>query len=172
MIMLAGTCALAPSSALAATDGQLDSTSTGDTFISLGVSNLVRISGIADLNFGTFGGSGNSSRDDDVCVWTNQSGGSYKVTAQGDGTLHAFTVTAGGDPLPYSVRWNNTTGTSGNSALTADTISGAFTGASTTSSTCAGGATANFQVIFSSADLLSARPGTYAGVLTFIVSPG
>ena len=160
-----------PVSVFAANDGNLDTTSTGDTFITLGVSNLVRITGISDLNFGTYDGNGNFSRDDDVCVWTNQTGGNYKVLAQGDGASHAFTVSAGADPLPYAVRWNNATGTSGNSALTADTISGVFSGASTTSSICAGGDTANFQVVFSSSNLLGARPGVYTGVLTLVISP-
>lgn len=158
--------------AYAASDGALDTTSTGDTSISIGVSNLVRISGIDDLSFGTYSGSGNFSKDQDVCIWTNQNGGNYKVKARGDGTSYAFTVSSGpGSILPYAVKWNGATGTSGNTALTADTLSGAFSGASTTSSTCAGGETANYQVIFSSTDLLDVRPGTYTGVLTFIISP-
>lgn len=157
--------------AFAATDGTPGVTSTGDTSVSLSISNLVRISGIADMNFGTYDGSGDLAQDDDVCVWTNQSSGTYKVLAQGDGDSNAFTVSSGAGTLSYSVKWNNTTGTTGNTALTADTISGEFSGASTTSSTCSGGDTANFEVTFSAADLLAVRPATYTGVLTLVVSP-
>ena len=156
----------------AASDGSLDTTSTGDTFITLSIANLVRISGVADLNFGTYSGSGDISRDDDVCIWTNHSAGNYKVLAQGDGDSHAFTVkTLGEETIAYSVRWNNSTRTTGNSQLTADQLSDDFSGASTTSSTCGGGSTANFQVLFAQDDLLSVRPGTYTGVLKFIISP-
>lgn len=158
--------------ARAASDGQLDTTSTGDTSISLSISNLVRITGIADLNFGTYDGAGNLSRDDDVCIWTNHNSGAYKVLAQGDGDDQSFTVKTGsGQTIAYAVRWNDTMGTLGNEALTADTLSSEFSGASTTSSTCGGGSTANFQVTFLQNDLLSARPGVYSGVLTFVISP-
>lgn len=158
--------------ARAASDGALDTTSTGDTFITLGVTNLVRITGVSDINLGTYSGSGDLSQADDVCVWTNQSGGNYKVLAQGDGASNAFTLTGQiGSPLPYAVRWNGTTGTASNTALVADTLSAAFSGASTTSSNCAGGSTANFQVILDGADLLAAKPGIYTGVLTFVISP-
>ena len=167
------TVSAAFTTANAAQDGDLDTISTGDTGINLSVSNLVKISQMVDLNFGTYGGSNNFSRDANVCVWTNQAGGLYKVQAQGDGAANAFLVTnAGADTLPYSVRWNGTTGTSGNTSLVADDVSASFSGASTTAADCGGGSTANFQVTFSQNDLLASRPGTYTGVLTFIISPG
>jgi len=156
----------------AATDGTLGATSTGDTGITLGVSNLVRITGMNDLSFGTYSGVADFKKDDDVCIWTNQAGGNYKVTPKGDGASFAFTVTRGaGSPLAYTVKWNNTTGVSGNTSLTANTLSGAFSGASTTSSTCGGGVNANLQVIFDEATLLSSVPGTYTGVITLVISP-
>ena len=143
--------------------------------IDLTIATLFRVSGISDLSFGSYSGSGPLSRDDDVCVWTNASGGNYRITARGNGTSFAYIVSKTGDntkTIPYTVQWNTTSGTTGNSALTANVTSGNLSGANTQSSTCATGAaaTANFQVTFAQADLLSAPSGTYTGTLTLIVS--
>lgn len=143
--------------------------------IDLTVATLFRISGISDLSFGSYSGSGPLSRDDDVCVWTNASGGSYRITARGSGGSFAFLVTKSGDDsrtIPYSVRWNTTSGTTGNAAIAANVTSGNLFGANTQSSSCSSGpaSTGNFQVTFAQADLLSSPSGTYTGTLTLIVS--
>jgi hypothetical protein len=141
--------------------------------VSLTVSTLVRIYGVADFNFGSYTGSGSRSLDDDVCVWTNADAATYRVTAKGDGTDFAFTVAKdGSNTLAYTVKWNNTTGTAGNTALTANSISPNFSGANTTSQTCGGGNNANLQISFGEAALQAAKPGTYSGVLTIVISPG
>lgn len=158
-------------SAYAATDGTVGTTSQGDLDIDLSISNLVRISGMADLNFGTVSGTSDAVLDQDVCVWTNVAAGEYKVNAHGDGAANAFTVSNGVGTMAYTVRWNDTVGTSGNVALAAGVLSGVQSNASTTSTTCGGGASANYQVRFTQAVLSSVRPGTYTGVLTVVISP-
>jgi hypothetical protein len=157
--------------AMAATDGPLGVTSTGDTYITLGVSSLVRITGIDGIDFGLYDGSGNIAENDDVCIWTNDSGAKYKVTASGDGAAHAFNVRSGGNILPYTVRWNDTPGISGNVALTKDVLSGVFNNANTSSSTCGGTMNANYEIRIDGDDLLAVRPGTYTGVLTLVITP-
>jgi len=159
------------SSVLGATDGTLGPTSAGDDNLSLEVPALAKISDIADMNFGNYSGTGALTLDDDVCVYVNASSGQYKVTAQGSGVASAFTLTDGSQTIAYTVRWNNTSGTSGNAALTATVQSGTLTGANTASLTCGGGSNANFQVTMTQSALLNVKSSTYTGVLTLIIDP-
>lgn len=161
--------------ALSASDGSLGDTSTGNIGVNLNLPPLFRISGISDLDFGKYSGHGDISLDDDVCVWTNTASGNYRVTAKGQGTNYAFVVVKQGDAtqtIPYSVRWNNTSGVQGNIELTANVISADKTGANHVSTTCASGSavTANFQITFTQSSLLAVRAGTYTGVLTLVIS--
>ena len=152
-------------------DGLLSSDSLGSTPLSLSIPSLVKLSGIENLNFGNYIGPGNAVLADDVCVYTNLSTGQYKITARGSGSSYAFTLTNGTQEIPYTVRWNNSTGTSGNVDLSANTTSSTFTGANTSSVTCSGGNSANFQVTISQNALLSVKAGSYNGILTLIVQP-
>ena len=152
-------------------DGLLSSDSLGSTPLSLSIPHLVKLSGIEDLNFGNYIGPGNAVLADPVCVYTNLSTGEYKITARGSGASYAFTLTNGSQEIPYTVRWNNSIGTSGNVALSANTTSSSFTGANTSSVTCSGGNSANFQVTISQNALLSVKAGSYNGILTLIVEP-
>ncbi len=149
--------------------------SSADLDVTLTVPTMFRISGIADLSFGSYSGNGNLALDDDVCVWTNAAGGNYQVTAQGSGASFAFTVVKTGDAsktIPYAVKWNNTSGTIGNVALTANVASGNMSGANNESISCSSGPsdTANFQASFTQADLLATVAGVYTGVLSLIIS--
>ena len=120
---------------------------------------------------GLFNGTGDASSNRNVCIWTNQAAGHYKIRATGNGASLAFTVTNGTGTMPYTVKWNNTTGTSGNTALTSNTDSGTMTGASTTATDCSGGDNANFEIRIAHTTLLAAHPGTYTGVITLVVTP-
>ena len=153
----------------AATDGTLGATSTGDLSMSLSIPNLAKLTDVADLNFGTYSGSGNPAQDDDVCVYTNNPSGQYKVTAKGSGAAFAFTMTNGTQTIPYSVKWNTVSGTNLNFALTANTQTTTLSGANTTSQTCAGLKNANFQVTMTRAAVLSVPAGTYTAILTLII---
>ena len=165
------------SPAFAATDGTLGDSSGGGAEATLSVATLFRISGIQDMNFGSYTGSNIMQLDQDLCVWTNTAFGRYRVTARGSdaGAGYPFRVVHQNNAsrsIPYTVRWNTTSGTAGNSPLVANVASADKSGANTESTTCATGpsATANVAVTFSEADLLAARSGTYTGTLTIIVS--
>jgi spore coat protein U-like protein len=155
----------------AAQDGPLASTSGGEYSMSLDIPNLVKVSGIADLNFGSYSGIGSATQSDDVCVYTNNTNGQYRVTARGSGTAFAFTVANGAHLIPYTVRWNNSTGTGGNFSLSTNTQSSTLTGGNSTSQSCGGGANANFEVSMAQAALLNVPAGTYTGVITLIIDP-
>jgi len=156
---------------VAATDGSLAATSTGDLSLDLSIPNLTQLSGISDLDFGNYSGSGTASQNDDVCVYTNNATGQYKITAKGSGPAFAFTLVNGSHTVPYTVRWNAATGVSGNFALTTNVQSAALSGANTSSVTCSGSNSANFQVNMTQGSLMSVPAGTYTGILTLVLDP-
>ena len=150
--------------------------STGEFTASLTIPELVRVVGVGDLDFGTYSGGTDMTRNERVCVYTNNSGGTYKVKASGDsnstgGSGTAFYIKQSGAVIPYYVDWNDEA-SDGGSALTAGSFLTSQSGANTTSTNCAGGDNANFQVTFTKDNILDHPAGIYTGVLTVLISFG
>lgn len=161
---------VASASVMAATQGALGPTSTGDLIISLDIDPLVRVSNLGDIALGNFnGGAGDLTGADSFCVYRNGAG-NYNINMTGSGTANAFTLTdSGANTLPYSVDFVNGSAT----AMTTGASLTGQTGANTTSDTCGGGANDNVSVnvTVANADLASAPAGTYSGTLTIVVAP-
>jgi len=157
--------------AYGASDGSLGATSTGTSVISVTVPNLIKISGMADIAFGTYSGTGDLNGNEDVCVYTNKASGTYRVTGSGTGGGGAFTLQSGGNNLAYNVYFNDVAGTTGEAALTAGSALNSQSGASTSSQTCGGSNNANFHVEILSTNLLAVPSGAYSGTLTLVVEP-
>jgi hypothetical protein len=158
------------SGAHAATDGTLGSTSTGTLSITLGIQDLVRISGLADMALGNYTGAGDLNSNEDVCVYRNGPSGQYKVTASA--SEGAFALKAGSNAIPYKVYFNDATGVSGETLLTYSAISGAQSGANNQSVDCSvGGKSSNVHVQLLETDLQAAAPGAYSGTLILTVEP-
>jgi hypothetical protein len=157
--------------AAAASDGTVGATSTGTANLSISIPGFVIIKGVANISLGTWSGSGDLSANDNVCVYTNLGTAKYRVTATGNGSSNAFTVSATGNSLPYKVYWNQVTGTTGQVELTSGQVLLNQTTSNNSSSACAAD-TANFQITILSSDLLAARPGAYTGNVTFLIEPG
>ena len=177
--LLLATSGILPCQLQAASDGTAGTDSTGVFTASLTIPNLVRITGVGDLNFGAYSGGSDPSLNERVCVYSNDpsTSGTYKVKISGDrdstggaGTAYYIRLT-GAAVIPYSVSWNDEAA-DGGVALTAGSYLTAQTGANTTSSTCAGGNNANFQVSFTKDDILDRPAGLYTGVLTVLIAPG
>lgn len=163
---------LAVSNGFAASDGSLGDTSTGSLSLSIEIPTKVRITGISDLNVGTFSGSGDLNVNDNVCVYTNAESGEYKITASGNGIGNAFTVKDDAErTIPYEVYWNDANGTTGNVQATSGSVITSQGNADTTSQTCTGSTNANFQVIVRELDLQTKMAGTYTGTLTLLIEP-
>jgi hypothetical protein len=154
-----------------AADGTLGSTSTGVSTVTVTVPDLIKISSVADISFGTYAGSGDLNANDDVCVYTNKTGGAYRVTGTGSGAAGAFTLASGGNTLSYAVFFNDQSGTTGEQSLTAGTPLGSQSGANTSSLTCGGSNDANFHVRIVEANLLAVPSGAYTGTLSLLVEP-
>lgn len=131
---------------------------------------IIRISNISDLVLGTFDGVNDLVASDTVCIYKN-GGTLYGITATGSGAGAAFTVENGGAMAPYSVDWQDATGTvSLVTGVQASNRGNAFN----VNGTCNGGAADNatLTVRILAADLLTAmQPGLYSGVLTLMVVP-
>lgn len=157
------------STAKAATDGTLGATSTGSLVVTITVPPLLRVTGLADRALGTWNGSSDMNSNDDVCIYSNVTSGSYKVTATGTGTGGAFTLANGGSALPYKVFWNDVTGTTGEVELTAGTALTGQTGYNNTSQTCGGGSNADFHIRILATELSNVPSGAYTGNVSFLI---
>ena len=161
-----------PGVASAATQGSLGATSTGSIGISATVPGRVQISGLTDVAFGSVDPAAAAASAQDVCVWSNTSGKGYSVTASGNGTGNAFTLSDGTNSLPYSVEW---AGSSGQTSGTALSSGAALAGLSSTATnpTCSAGpaATASLIVKMTAANLQAAVASAYTGTLTLVVAP-
>lgn len=166
---------LLASYAHAATDGTLGATSTGTADVTLTIASQFRISDMDDFALGTYGGTGNLTANDDVCVYTNLASGAYNVTATDNSGMSAadFSVQNGGATadIPFEVRWNDVTGTVGNAVMTYNTQM-AGTGANIQTDDCSvGGLSGNIQVTLLQAALQAAPADSYTSTVSFLIEP-
>ena len=168
-IIVAITLTLLTMQAQAVVQGTLNPTSTGSFDVTVTIPNEVRITGLADVDFGTYPATGNLDSNYDLCIYSNMPGATYDITASGDGAGSAFTIAYLANTIPYVVNWNDTTGTVGKSQLTA-TVSVPQTGANQQTTDCSvGGDSANLEIEINGADISGKPNGTYTGTLTLLI---
>jgi hypothetical protein len=165
----AAVATFAASNAFAAQDGLLGATSQGDLEITLTIDPLVQISGLTDIQLGTYTGGADITGVDNLCVYSNTGG--YEITATGDGgTGSEFELNGTGHDVPYTVEWADSAGAGTGSPMTSGTVLPGQGGTFTTPD-CGGGNNAQVIVTVNSTDLLAAPAQAYAGVLTLLVAP-
>lgn len=135
--------------------------------------NNARITGLSDVAFGSIATlSADSVQSQNICVFSNSSTNGYYVTATGSGSSGAFTLASGANLLPYDVEWSPASGQSTGTLLSPNA---ALTGevSSATQPSCNSGpsTSASLIIILRSAQLSSARAGSYSGTLTLVVGP-
>lgn len=163
--------ALTSGTAQAATQGTLGATSTGSVTITVSVPNRARITNLSDITISNQDPNTAVNSAQNVCVWSNTSTKNYKITATGSGTSNAFTLANSSLTVPYSVEWAASTGQTSGTALTAGTISSAFTSGAT-NQTCTAGNSASLIVNMTTDDLGGMQSQTnYTGTLTLVVTP-
>jgi len=143
--------------------------SDADSFrLRIRIPGLVQISDFDDIFLGDFGGAGDMTGSDTLCVYRNDPAARYEVEARGQGAGDAFVLAQGGDEIPFEVDFDDGTGfasmTAGGAALAAE-------GADTASTTCGGINNATVRVTVREADLAAASGGAYTGALTLTVAP-
>lgn len=158
-----------------AADGLLSSTdSTATSIVTAVIPGLVRITGLDDLNMGTYdpAAPGDMTASSVFCVYRNSTGGEYTLTLEGDGGVDAttdFEIDNGTDELAYTVDFgDDSAGTLTNYATPAAALTDQV--ANSVDATCSTGVQAELEVTVSDADALSARAGTYTGDLIVTVT--
>ncbi len=144
---------------------------------SVTVDPLSLITGIDDINFGTYDGVAASlTRNESFCIYSNFNSGSYALrpstttTLMGDPNSFAV-VSAGSDRLRYTVRVDGPNDASAGALVNNNQqVSGLNTNQTTPYSTnCNNVDNAAIFLEFSGSDLQAAPPGTYSGVITLMV---
>ena len=164
-----------PTWVLAATQGSLGATSTGQVTVSITIPALVQISGLGNITLGStssFPALGNTT----ACIYSNVASpaGSYYVTATSQNSSGTnFRVNTGTDFIVYSAYWNNSAMPTQTTALTSSTKTAQQTNGNTTSLDCSGGTApnANFNISFSASQVEGAKAATYTDQVTIVISP-
>ena len=125
----------------------------------------VQITKLDNLDFGTWGGSGDLDQTDQICIY-NTVDANYKVSASTP--AGAFRLNDGGNVLPYEVRFQ---GSSGGFVQLNYNSPTAFTAANTSSANCGGGTNATLKVTVTESALSSATPGNYSGTVSLLLEP-
>lgn len=179
---LAGCLLSGAGTAFAATQGTTtlgSSTGTVDVVVTTGL--VARISGLNDIDLGTWSGSGDLSGSDNLCIGRSGVGlfanGAYRVRLDGDGDpsdIHAFTLSNGADLLYYNVAFNDGTGTGGTPVTGGVMLSGqsgfGFWQFLNVLFGCAVN-NANIEVTIPANELQSVPGGNYTGTLTVVLIP-
>jgi hypothetical protein len=155
----------------AATDGVIGNQTSGVTTLSVAIPELIRISGLVDFNLGTYSGTGNINRNDNIRIAGNDrsSAPTYRVTAFGTGASSAFSIASGTNTINYRVFFNDKTGTGGAAEMTSGSPLIGRTGIHKSLSTTSNNG--NYRIHIAESVLRNAPAGTYSGVLTLVVEP-
>ena len=129
---------------------------------------LVQISDLDDIPLGLYGGSGDMTGTDSVCVYRNDAAGAYEVQAFGQGASSAFVLEQATDSVPFEVEYDDGNGFASLSAGGAPVSAG---NADTNSTACGGFGNATVRVTVRGAALANADAGAYSGTLTLSVAP-
>jgi len=165
---------LGASTALAATQGSLDSTSTGSSDITITINDSVKITDVDDVAFPDYGASdtGAVNQGDAFCVYRN-GGDGYSITASNpSGSEFALVGATDGDVLQYTVALSESDDASSASAISYNTAVN-FTSGSVfvDCSDEADGTNTAFDIRFAEQELRDSSTQDYTGTLQLLLSP-
>ena len=174
--------ALLASHVWSAQQGDLGTAAQGDIQISYVQGIVSRISGLADINLGTWSGAGDLVGNNNICIGRSGIGffgaGNYRILAQGDGepgNPAAFTLTnAANHRINYQAFFNDQADIAGRTQLTGGSQLGGQSGIGF--AFIFNGVfgcvfpNANLSIIVPEAELQNGF-GTYAGTLTLTIIP-
>lgn len=157
------------------------SSSTGSVDVVVTTGLVARVSGLNDIDLGTWSGSGDLSGSDDLCIGRSGVGlfanGAYRVRLDGDGDasdISAFTLTNGTNLLYYNVAFNDATG-AGGTPVTGGVMLNSQSGFGfwqflNVQFGCSVN-NANIEVTVPATELQSVPGGNYTGTLTIVLIP-
>jgi len=157
-------------SAMAALDGSLDSTSESRIDLDLEVLDSVQITALDDVDFGTYGGTdtGGINAGDAYCVYRN-GGDGYTITPTSSNGKFSL-VGVLGDEIDYTVKLAGAaTGAASAAAVDYNDASSTFTGSAATDYGSANNTSVDISVAES--EIRAASTDTYSDTLILLVSP-
>ncbi|MCE9507022.1 MAG: hypothetical protein K8R48_01735 [Alphaproteobacteria bacterium] len=136
---------------------------------------LVRITGIDDLNLGTWDVSSDMTGNDPVCVY-NTRAATYRVTATDNSTIEPgqfrLENTERTVQIPYTVQWAETASPGTGTVELQDGVVYGAGGANTLDETCRSGElSANLGITVAAVDMQTLPAGTYTATVTIGVTP-
>lgn len=145
-------------------------TSSSDFNLLITVANIVRVSGLSDINLGAWSGTGNLSGSTTFCIYSNTSSAGYTVTflsANQSGSTFRLANAAGTSFVPYTVQFADSVSGAGTTVSTAP-ISGV---GNNTQSNCGGVDDAQLNVTVLAANLQGLPPQPFSDTITLQVAP-
>lgn len=147
----------------ATTQGTVGATSTGYVFMQVIIPKLIRVDGLADINFGTYNGDGLARTGTSPACVAQNGAGTYGIVATSLNGSFAMTGATALTTIPYTVSWGGT-------ALTYNTNLGVQTPEGTTLAPCTATA-GKLSVGITGAALDAADADTYTDTLVLTVTP-
>ncbi|MEX2468204.1 MAG: hypothetical protein WD396_00475 [Pseudohongiellaceae bacterium] len=157
--------------ALAADDGDLGATSTGEINVDLEVTDSVEISALNDIDFGTYGGgdTGNINAGDGFCVYVN-GGDGYTITPTSSNGSFSLSGSSFGDEIDYAVKLvGAATGADAADAVSYNSASETFQG--NVARDCGSADNAALDVSIEEDEIRAAATDTYSDTLILLVNP-
>lgn len=157
--------------ALAAVDGDLGTTSTGEINIDLEVTDSVEISALNDIDFGTYGGgdTGGINAGEAFCVYVN-GGDDYTITPTSSSGSFVLTGSSFSDEIEYAVKLvGAATGADVASAVSYNSASATFQGSFYRD--CNAADNAALDVSIAEQEIREATTDTYSDTLILLVNP-
>lgn len=122
------------------------------------------ISGLGNLNFGTWGGSLDMTAQATACVYRPEGDGTRNYGISSSSNEGSYVMTSGANTLSYSVDFNGE-----NIPYSSSPVS--FTNANTVTSDCTSGPVQTVTLTVTAASLGNAKAGLYEGTLVLIIQP-
>lgn len=147
-----------------ANTGQVNGSASTSAEIILRIPDLVRISGLQDMQLEWQGADSSFRAANPLCVYRNGNDGHYSVrVSSNNGAGSGFQLTREDSSVPYQVNWNGV-------QLNDGISSGLLSGAHTSSSNCAGSNNVDLQVEVRAEDSHQASmTGLHSDTLTVTV---
>lgn len=132
----------------------------------------VRITNLSDVDFGLISNlQADARRAQNVCVYSNSTGGRYSIIATGSGTGSSFALSNGSSSLDYEVEWSDQSGQTTGTSLSPNVAATGQASSATHQSCNSGPATSgSLIVVLRASSLTQAREGNYSGSLTLLVA--
>lgn len=132
----------------------------------------VRITNLSDVDFGLIANlQAESRRSQSICLYSNSAGSAYSVVASGSGAGGSFALANGSSSLGYDVEWNQQSGQTSGTLLSANGVLTGQTSAARHQFCNTGPPTsATLTIVLRAAELSQAREGSYSGSLTLLIA--